>query len=48
MREGRGGVVEFVYFAVATIFLSFPEELGLGGNAGSLKNNLILCLVIFL
>ena len=35
-------------FALATILLSFPEELGLGGNEGSLKNNLILCIVIFL
>ena len=43
-----GEAVELVSFAVATIFLSFPEELGLWGNEGSLKNNLILCIVIFL
>ena len=43
-----GEVVELVFFAVATIFLSFPEGLGLGGNGGSLKNNLILYIVIFL
>ena len=43
-----GEAVDIVSFALATILLSFPEELGLGGNEGSLKNNLILCIVIFL
>ena len=32
-----GEVVELVSFALATIFLSFPEGLGLGGYGGSLK-----------
>ena len=43
-----GEVVELVFFAVATIFLSFLEAVRLGGNGGSLKNNLILYIVIFL
>ena len=43
-----GEVVELVFFALATILLSFPEAVRLGGNGGSLKNTLILCIVFFL
>ena len=46
--DARREVVEFVSFAVASILLSFPEAVRLGGNAGSLKNTLILCILIFL